>query len=169
MFDQHNSCFCKLNICSENTLCICIVRPSLYPLSTSSSQHSLSESWPASQPNTEGGTVCVWGLRLWEFKCKSAFVSRMTSISVYNLWQLLESLWVWFWAFKHNLRLNNRSAVSAVFSWIIRAPIHEGNVACGGLTAETQSVQDKSSGHQTGGQREDCEWWECEVLTKLGW
>ena len=38
MFDQHNSCFCKLNICSENTLCICIVRPSLYPLSSSTSQ-----------------------------------------------------------------------------------------------------------------------------------
>ena len=61
MFDQHNSCFCKLNICSENTLCICIVRPSLYPLSSSASQHSLSESWPSSPrpPPREGSVLEV--------------------------------------------------------------------------------------------------------------
>ena len=142
--DQHNSCFCKLNICSEPPLCICIVRPSLYPLSSSTSQHSLYQKAGPALPGHHSGrdysVLEVGGNNLGKGNMEVSFrVKDHRYLSLQSLAIIRKSL-IWFWAFKHNLRLNNRTDVSAVF--LLNNPRSRTWRQCGVLVlwAERQSV-----------------------------
>ena len=135
VFDQHNSCFSKLNICSS---------PSLYLYSQAVTIPSV----PA--PDIRKPTC------------------TQSSRSPRSITQLLETIssilekedftrnidgglqWltisgksgIWFWAFQHNLRLNNRTDVSAVLALSQGGSVAWWNTKCG------QPI------HYCGGQRE---------------